>query len=249
MSAGGTLGFTTRSVLGRAVRDRWPDADAPSYVHISVRDTGTGIDPETMRHIFDPFFTTKEVGKGTGLGLSVVQGIVQAHGGFIDVSSHRGTGTTFDVFLPVTESAPQGSVPVPPTLATMKGGRETVLLIEDEPLARDFVVALLTSKGYRVITATDGVDGVETLRSRLAEIDLVVSDFGLPKFDGAEVYRRIRDVHPTLPFVLMSGFIEPDRRATFTAMGIVQVIGKPFTSVEFLSVIRAALDTRARSAG
>jgi two-component system, cell cycle sensor histidine kinase and response regulator CckA len=244
MPGGGTLGFGTRLVAGADVAARHPGADAASYVRLGVSDTGTGIDEETLPHIFDPFFTTKGVGKGTGVGLSVVRGIAEAHGGYVDVSSRAGQGARFDVMLPVSASVATSARQDARTVRSILGGPETILLVEDEAMTRDFVVSLLSRKGYRVITAQDGADGVDTFRRLRGEIDLVISDFGLPKLSGREVFERIRAVDTACPFVLISGFVEPDTRESFLALGVSQVLDKPFNAADLLETIRRVLDDR-----
>ena len=248
MPGGGTLGFGTSMVAGDVVRHRWPEAAAAAYVRILVRDTGTGMDEKTQRHIFDPFFTTKDIGKGTGLGLSVAQSIVQAHGGFITVTSHLGEGSAFDILLPASARAAESDRAPEQTLASAPGGTETILVVEDEEAARRLVVALLSSKGYHPITAADGAAGVDAYAQRAGQIDLVLSDLGLPAFSGEEVHRRIRAIDPAVPFILMSGFIEPERRSALEATGVSAVVTKPFSTPDLLGTIRSVLDARTRDA-
>jgi two-component system, cell cycle sensor histidine kinase and response regulator CckA len=247
MPAGGTLGLATSVVTGQEMRARWPEADAPGYVCIRVRDTGTGMDDATRRHVFDPFFTTKEVGKGTGLGLSVVQGIVHAHAGFIDLQSRIGAGTTFEVFLPVSAASAQDGRADDAPLQRATGSGETILVVEDEALARDFVVTMLTRTGYRVLAAADGAEGVEVFKARGGEIDAVISDFGLPKFNGHEVCARIRYIDPSMPFILMSGFVDPDRQADALSLGMDALVAKPFRAQELLAALRGVIERRRRA--
>ena len=246
MAGGGTLALATGAVTGLEMRAHWPEADAPGYVWVRVRDTGSGIDDATRRHIFDPFFTTKEIGKGTGLGLSVVQGIVQAHAGFIDVQSGLGAGTTFEVFLPVSSAAGPDSLTAEAPRQKTSGSGETILVVEDEELARDFIVTMLERTGYRVVAAADGAEGVEAFKARRGEIDAVISDFGLPKFNGHEVCARIRYIDPSMPFLLISGFVDPERQADALSLGMDAVIAKPFKAQELLAALRLVLDQRRR---
>ena len=246
MAGGGTLALATGAVTGLEMRAHWPEADAPGYVCVRVGDTGTGIDDATRRHIFDPFFTTKEIGKGTGLGLSVVQGIVQAHAGFIDVQSRLGAGTTFEVFLPLSSAAGPDSLAAEAPRQKTSGSGETILVVEDEELARDFIVTMLERTGYRVVAASDGAEGVEAFKARRGEIDAVISDFGLPKFNGHEVCARIRYIDPSMPFLLISGFVDPERQADALSLGMDAVIAKPFKAQELLAALRLVLDQRRR---
>jgi len=240
MPSGGTLGFSAAAVPGDTVRRQFHDAASTRYVAFTVRDTGTGMDEKTLLQVFDPFFTTKGVGKGTGLGMSVVQGIIQSHHGCIDVQSRPGAGTSIRMFLPVAESP--ADAPAPVVDAPHQIGNETILLIEDEELTKEIADDLLASHGYRVIHARDGADGVEVFAGKRGLIDLVVSDFGLPVFNGETVFQRIRELDPTMPFILISGYLEPEKKAGLLQMGVTDIIAKPFKLSEFHTRIRKALD-------
>jgi PAS domain S-box-containing protein len=161
MPSGGTLFLVTTLITGDAVTTRFAQAGAANYVVLQVSDTGEGMDPETKRRIFEPFFTTKEKGKGTGLGLATVYGIIESHGGFVDVDSEVGVGTTFHVYLPA-QAIPEAQAPTGTDLGEeVPGGSETLLIVEDEDMLRDLVKNVLTSRGYTVLAAADGIEAVE----------------------------------------------------------------------------------------
>ncbi len=192
MPDGGTITISTSTVAGQLVASKFANASSKEYALFKVTDTGTGIDEVTKRQIFDPFFTTKEVGKGTGLGLALVHSIVTNHGGFIDVASRKRKGTTFSIYLPAMERKTQHDGTAVKSLQSVRGGTETILLIEDENLLRELVKDVVESRGYKVLTAEDGEEGVEIFTRRRSEIAVVISDLGLPKIPGDEVLKKIR---------------------------------------------------------
>ena len=180
-----------------------------SYAKLVVRDTGKGMDEATRAHVFEPFFTTKEVGKGTGLGLAIVYGIVKQHGGFIDIQSAPGAGTSFIIYLPllqqeaVPEQRPQPG-PGPYT------GSETILVVEDSPEVRQLTRELLQQHGYRVIEAVDGQDGLEQFLAHREEIKLVIMDVVMPKMNGKEAFAAIAQSKPELKVLFTSGYTPDD---------------------------------------
>jgi PAS domain S-box-containing protein len=241
MSEGGTLSFKTSVVSGSSLTGRFSVARPIDYLRVSVTDTGEGMNEATTKQIFDPFFTTKEKGKGTGLGLAVAQGIVDSHEGFIDVHSQPGAGTRFDLYLPaVPASQFVEPASVDPDVEE-PGGNETILYIEDEELILDITVDLLESHGYQILTAGDGEQGVERFRENRERIDLVLSDYGLPKFDGTEVYKRIRKMDAEVPFAILTGYMSPEKRAELMDLGVSEIISKPHKPGELLALIRKLL--------
>jgi PAS domain S-box-containing protein len=174
-----------------------------SYARITVRDTGSGIDSITQQHMFEPYFTTKELGKGTGLGLSIVYGIVNQHGGSIQVESTVGEGTRFDIFIPLLEQGSMGDESPP---GHLQSGTGTILLAEDEDTVRRILRMMLSSVGYRVIEACDGLDAIEVFRTCGDTIDLLVLDIVMPKMNGMAAYEEIRKVVPDMKVVFMSGY-------------------------------------------
>ncbi len=242
MPDGGTLIITTCRESGKELRDRRPNATADSYVVLSVEDTGTGMDEETQRRIFEPFFTTKEHGKGTGLGLSLVFGIMQSHDGFITFRTEPGKGTIFQCYFPVPAGAPQIPKVETERSEMIPAGNETVLVVEDEDLLRELLTQILVSKGYTVLSAEDGECGFATYQKHRSEIALVISDLGLPKFGGDELYRRLKEADSDVRLILSSGYIEPGMRATILEEGVKDVIPKPYNPDEVLRTVRRVLD-------
>ncbi|TSA17235.1 PAS domain-containing sensor histidine kinase [bacterium] len=243
MPKGGSLSLVTTVVSGDTVIDRFPDAGAANYVVLQVSDTGEGMDLETKRRIFEPFFTTKEKGKGTGLGLATVYGIIESHGGFVDVDSEVTVGTTFHVYLPAQVNAGRETKIGSGATEVMPGGSETILVVEDEDMLRDLVKNVLTSKGYMVLTANDGVEGVEMYMLHRSEIALVVADVGLPRLAGSEVFLRLKRINPGVKVILASGFLEPGFTAEILKSGVREVMRKPYQPDELLRCIRRVLDT------
>jgi PAS domain S-box-containing protein len=240
----GVLSLATRTVDGRRLRLKEPRAEARPYVEVCVKDTGTGMDEATRSRIFTPFFTTKGMGKGTGLGLAVSLGIVESHSGFIDVTTVPGAGSEFRIYLPSLseEQAPRSASRA--TNGPGPHGNETVLVVEDEPLLRESLTEALEHSGYRVLKVSSGEEALERYRNRYRTIDLVVSDYGLPAMDGEEFFRRLRSEGATMPFIMMTGFIEPQKRSELLQAGVHAVLLKPFAPVDLLMQIRQSLDRR-----
>jgi|GEM_PF-193654 len=243
MPEGGTLTITTSTVKGEELKKKFDNGHAHEYVHIVVKDTGVGMDENTLNRIFEPFFTTKEKGKGTGLGLAVVYGVVTAHRGFVDVESTPGLGTTFHLYFPVDTVPPTQVVQsVVPEQASL-GGTETILVVEDEDMLRDMAVRLLEQSGYTVLTAATGPEAISKHNSHSGKIDLVFTDFGLPGFSGIEVMKQIRKRNPQVRTVFTSGYISPKIRSEMIQMEVHQWISKPYKPAAVLKAIREVLDS------
>jgi CheY-like chemotaxis protein len=213
------------------------DSREGRYVMLAVSDTGVGIDEEAKSRIFEPFFSTKGVGKGTGLGLSIVQGIVAQSGGYIEVSSEKDKGTTFKIYLPefaepASDTARASAVPV-------MGGKETVLVVEDQAEVRKFAVAVLRSYGYRTIPADSA--GEALVQCERESIDLVLTDVVMPQVNGRELADRLLALQPGLKVLFMSGYADNviAHHGVLETSG--QFIQKPFTPEDLARKIRALL--------
>jgi len=212
-----------------------PEAKPGRHVCLRIRDTGTGMDEITQAKIFEPFYTTKEVGKGTGLGLSMVFGIVESHGGFIEVESALGQGTEFRIFLPAAVS---GSVPeeVESTISeslidTQPSHIEKekcVLVVDDEEIVRYLAIDLLTNLGYETLPAVNGQEAVEVFDKQSDNIDLVLLDMVMPKMGGVETFRRLRKIDPQVPIVLLSGYSKDEAAQKLINEGASGFIQKPY---------------------
>jgi len=242
MPQGGNLTLATDLVNIEDLADRFPKATDRRYVHILVSDTGMGIDDETRKRIFDPFFTTKGPGKGTGLGLSLVHSILENHHGMIDLSSTPGEGTTFHLYFPCEEISPLQDAIVQDSLADIPNGTETVLLIEDEEMLLDMIQTTLSLKGYTVLTAPDGMEGLEVYQRNRDRINVVLSDYGLPKCTGKEVAMKILAMDPDMKIIIASGFLEPDLKAKLFEAGVLRIIQKPYHLAEVAKTIREICD-------
>lgn len=241
-SGGGILTLRTRIRPGSELRKKFADAAADEYVCIDVQDNGIGMDAATRSRIFEPFFTTKELGKGTGLGLAVVYGVVNSHHGFIDVASERGAGTTFSLCFPI--QARKIVVPQPelPEREEPRGGDETILIVEDEEMLRELLSSLFEEHGYRVLAAKDGAEGVELFKTNAGKIAVVLSDMGLPKLGGWEMFQEMRAVDPEVKAILASGYFDPNLKMTMMKAGAKDFIQKPYISAAVLTRVREVID-------
>jgi CheY-like chemotaxis protein len=209
------------------------------YVKITVTDTGVGMDKQTQERIFDPFFTTKEMGRGTGLGLASAYGIVKNHNGFITVDSEKGKGATFKIFLPSVEKEIEEEIAFSETVLT---GRETVLLVDDEPMIIDVGREMLKKIGYEVLVATSAKSAIELYKTHQEEIDLVILDMVMPDMGGGETYNMLKDFDPDIKVLLSSGYSINGEATKILERGCNGFIQKPFTMVDFSQKIRGVLE-------
>jgi len=239
MPRGGNLVVRTVNTDHHAMKGKLYNPKPGNYVLITVADSGMGMDQKTMGRLFEPFFTTKEMGRGTGLGLASVYGIVKGHGGFIDVESQKGKGTTFRIYLAATDKpVAQGS---PEVTETIKRGSETILLVDDEQMMLDIGRDLLQTMGYRVITARDGEEAVEIYRGRSDEIDLVLLDIVMPRMGGGQAYDRIKSINPSVKVLLLSGYSIDGEATQILSRGCNGFIQKPFNLEQLSRSIKAVL--------
>jgi hypothetical protein len=218
------------------------DVPAGHYVKLAVTDTGNGIDPAIQQSIFEPFFTTKSKDKGTGLGLSTVFGIVKQSAGYIWVDSEPGHGATFEVYLPAVAGA-AGRLPGPDRPpASVRGGAETILVVEDERMVRKAVCRILSGHGYRVLEAGHGGDALLLAETHPGAIDLMLSDIIMPGIGGKELSTRVLAHHPAMKVIFMSGYSDEsivDRGVLAPGTHFLQ---KPFPSQTVLTKVREVLD-------
>jgi PAS domain S-box-containing protein len=242
MPRGGHLTITTRvREVDEAQTRQRPEVTAGRYACLEVRDTGGGVDPEVLPHVFEPFFTTKPVGKGTGLGLATVYGIVKQHGGWIDVASEPGVGTTFSICLPITELA--ASLRHAPPVAGSLAGTETVLVVEDEDVVRLLAANLLERHGYTVLQAASGVAAIEVWQRARDQIDLLLTDLVMPGgMTGRELAARLRADRPALKVIYTSGYsAEPTDHGEALVDGI-NFLRKPYRPDKLAQTVREQLD-------
>src|SRR6185369_6542798 len=211
------------------------------YAVISVSDTGIGMDEATRTRIFEPFFTTKEVGKGTGLGMAIVHGVINQHNGFIDVYSEPGHGTTFKVYLPLSDCGnPAGKEPV--ATESVRGGSETILVAEDDAAVGALERQVLSGYGYRVLLTGDGEEAVAAFREHRDAVGLVVMDMIMPKKSGWEAAQEIGRIKPGVPVLFTSGYTRDFVKSRGELEEGTELILKPVQPLELLRKVREMLD-------
>ena len=240
MLAGGRMRIEVgRATLGEEDCRDYGQGTPGDYVVIAVHDNGAGMDPETQRRMFEPFFTTKPVGKGTGLGMPIVYGLVKEHNGFVRAYSEVGRGTTVRVYLPASVA----SAPHPrPASAEARGGSETILLVEDDEALRRSGTRVLTRYGYTVITANDGREALEIVRSAAEPPDLIVSDVVMPHAGGPELLRALREAGIAAKVLFTSGYPVRDVHERTPLEPGVPFLAKPWTIQELVQRVREVLD-------
>jgi two-component system cell cycle sensor histidine kinase/response regulator CckA len=238
MPKGGKLILKTRHTTHEGIKGMIYDARPGNYVLLTVTDTGIGMDKETQERIFDPFFSTKERGRGTGLGLASVYGIIKAHGGYINVESEKGHGTTFSIYLPASEKKAERTVK---TVEQCVKGTGTVLMVDDEDALREVGQELLTVMGYRVLVARDGKEAIEVYRKNWHTIDLVLLDMIMPNMGGGEAYDCMREINPDIKVLLSSGYSVDGEAGEILKRGCRGFIQKPFKVSELSRKIEEIL--------
>jgi two-component system cell cycle sensor histidine kinase/response regulator CckA len=211
------------------------------YVLLSISDTGTGIPDGTIPFIFEPFFTTKEKDRGTGLGLSTVYGIVEQHKGKVVVASEEGKGSTFTICLPRVDEKVK-ETEADPDVKTLPSGSETILVVEDEEVVREYAVQTLQMQGYTVIEAADGRDALSLCSSRERPVDLVMTDVVMPNMSGRELIEQLRAVWKDCKILCMSGYTEDFIGSRWFPSEDVSFIKKPFNTLTLLNKVREVLD-------
>jgi len=239
MPQGGQLTFTAANrTLDDATAAEIPGARPGNFLAVEVKDTGTGIPPETLLRIWEPFFTTKGEGKGTGLGLSTVSGILNQYDGFAEIVTSP-AGTAFTIYLPAATSTAGAEATLPSALPA-RGAGELILIVDDEKSLCLFAAQSLRDHGYRTIVAGDGVEAIAVFAPRASEVHLVLTDLDMPKLGGAALATALRQLRPGLPMIAMTGTGE-DRNDS-TVKFATAVLTKPFQTNTLLQIVRHTLD-------
>ncbi len=245
MPGGGEIRVTTERLIGTDARDarqvhRLSSSGAAAFAVLSVEDTGCGMSPDAQSQIFEPFYTTKPVGSGTGLGLSVVHGVVKQHGGFIDVASEPGVGSTFRVHLPSVDSAKDATHSK--TAGALRPVQVTnILLAEDEDGVRRMAARILRRAGYSVIEARDGEEAVRIFEARRAEIGFVILDVVMPKLAGPAAWQQMLNLGADVPVLFSSGYSPELLQQEFAEIGDYHMLPKPYAPSALVSAVEPLL--------
>jgi PAS domain S-box-containing protein len=238
MPAGGDLYLQTENIILDKAYVKPFKAGPGKYVKISVTDTGVGMDDKTLKRIFDPFFTTRDMGRGAGLGLASTYGIIKNHNGIINAYSEKGKGSTFNIYLPVSNkhmTKEMGSSKLP------VGGNETILLVDDEPVIMEVTKPMLEVLGYKVYCAGSGQEAIDIIRQKGETIDLVILDMIMPGIGGAETFDQLKLMNKEIPVILSSGYSLNGQAEQILEKGCCGFIQKPFNLDELSEKIRKAL--------
>lgn len=242
MPGGGSLAIKTElATIDRQFCRGHGYGEPGEYALISVKDTGIGMSKEVLQNIFDPFYTTKDTGKGTGLGLAIVWGIIKQHKGYILVDSEQGKGTTFQIYLPLTTRKPLRIHA--PARGELPGGKETILLVEDDSQVLEITHNILASVGYKVITGNCAKSALQTLERKNQTIDLILSDVVMPGIKGSEFYHEIRK-RTNIPVVFISGYTFDALRDQGLVGDDIILLNKPISPLLLLTKIRETIDLK-----
>jgi CheY-like chemotaxis protein len=214
-------------------------AGGTDFLRSSVTDTGVGIAPELMARIFDPFFTTKAKGKGTGLGLSIVHSVITQAGGFLEIKSTPGKGTTFHIYLPIVEANLSSAAPT--TQSSLLKGTGRILVVDDLDLVQDFARTFLKSAGYDVLVASSAEEALEILENEAKTVDLLFTDYNMPGKSGRQLIHETAARWPHMKFILVSGFLEDSDRQQIEKEYGAQILNKPFHIAEAATLVARML--------
>jgi len=212
------------------------------FICLSVQDGGNGMDAATLDRIYEPFFTTKEKGeqRGTGLGLSIVSSVVRQHGGLLDVESEPGYGTTFRVYIPITEQ--EETVPIEDvSIPKYADGGEHVLFIDDEELVNEMGATILEELGYRVTSFTDSQEALQAVETTPQDFDLLITDYSMPNLTGPQLMKKVKEIRCDLPMLLVTGYTNLATLENMKLWGCSGVIAKPYRLKELSQAVREAL--------
>jgi two-component system, cell cycle sensor histidine kinase and response regulator CckA len=235
MPDGGMLSISAENLeIDKNYVQMYLDAQAGSYVLVTITDTGTGIPAEILDLIFDPFFTTKETGKGTGLGLATVLGIVKSHKGFINVSTEVGKGTCFKVYFPATTAK---AIETVVNTTSQLGQGEIILVVDDEVAVQEVTQVTLEQHHYQVMTASNGIEAISLYREHQHEISVILLDMMMPSLDSITTIRRLRKINNRVQIIAMSGLATHEATTETMREGVQAFLAKPFTALELLSLL------------
>jgi CheY-like chemotaxis protein len=244
MPMGGVLEISARNVWIDTHYARMNlDAKVGPYVVITVSDTGMGIKREIIDRIFEPFFTTKEVGKGTGLGLSTTIGIIKSHGGFVNVLSEVGKGTQFSLYLPVTQelassNGENASNELP------RGRGELILVVDDEDAILEITKTSLEGSGYKVLTASNGIEAIALYEQHQDDISLVLVDMMMPVMDGLTTIQKLQTINTFVKIIAVSGLVSNYKITELINNNVKSFLSKPYTSNELLEILQVVLGAK-----
>jgi len=242
MPNGGDLFLETKNATHEEIRGKFYQPETGDYVMLTVADKGVGMDEKTRERIFDPFFTTKEMARGTGLGLASAYGIIKGHGGYIEVESEEGKGTTFYIFFPASVKEVEEDKK---DYEEILIGEETVLLVDDEDMIVDVGEQILKILGYKVLVARNGKEALKIFKKNRDDIDIVILDMIMPKMGGGETYDKIKKIHPDVKILLSSGYSVDGQASRILQRGCNGFIQKPFNIFQLSQKIREVLEKKA----
>jgi CheY-like chemotaxis protein len=244
MPKGGRLSIgTSHENITSEYASQNPDSRPGAFACMTVKDTGCGMDRKTLERIFEPFFTTKEVGKGTGLGLATVYGIVKQHQGWVEVTSQVGVGTTFKVFLPQAAKKESAATESSTDSLKVRGGPETILLVEDEAVLRELVREVLVTYDYKVVEASSGVEALKIWDQNNGKIDLLLTDMVMPEgVSGSDLAAQLKKRKPNLKVIFTSGYSADVLGKNFNQTDTL-FLAKPYFPPQLARLVRQCLDT------
>ena len=243
MPTGGLLKIQTANVeLDAEYVAHHGEASVGPHVLLSVSDTGTGMDAETLAHVFEPFFTTKPVGTGTGLGLATVYGIVKQSGGSIWVYSEPGAGTTFKIYLPRSESVVMPEAAPPSPVSPAVNGSETILLAEDEVSLRHLTARMLEKHGYKVVAAESATEALRIVLENGRTFDLLLTDLIMPELSGGTLAKEVTKLVPGIRVLYMSGYSDEVVTRNGSLEAGAPFLEKPFSANDLAAKVRETLD-------
>jgi len=242
MPNGGTLTLTAENVdVTKGDAEGILGSRPGRFLRWSVSDTGTGIPPEVLDRVFEPFFTTKGHGKGTGLGLSIVAGIVKSHRGFVHIYSAPNCGSTFSIYIPITETLREERDPPKGHPVELKGNQAKLLIVDDSEAILAATAEIMSSMDFHVLTATNGHDALALASENAADLRAVVTDLHMPNMDGHEFVQRLRAVLPELAVIVTSGNLSEETVIGLKELGVVTFLEKPFSQDTLTSALKSVL--------